>query len=69
MGWFSSFSAVATLFDSLFGIYRDSRLRRAGPKETRLAALATGQARAKRLAEINTHLDTPDNDELDLRLR
>ena len=67
--WLSGFSALAPLFDSLTGIYDDSRIRRAGAKEARLAALATGQARAKRLAEITTLLGTPDNDELDLRLR
>ena len=69
MGWLSAFSALARLFNSLTGIYRDSRLRRAGAREARLAALEAGQARAKRLAEITTHLDTLDNDELDLRLR
>ena len=69
MGWLSAFSALARLFNSLTGIYRDSRLRRAGAREGRLAALEAGQARAKRLAEITAHLDTLDNDELDLRLR
>ena len=69
MGWLSAFSALARLFNSLIGIYRDSRLRRAGARETRLAALEAGQARAKHLAEITTHLDTLDNDELDFRLR
>ena len=69
MGWLSAFSALARLFNSLTGIYRDSRLRRAGAREARLAALEAGQARAKRLAEITAHLDTLDNGELDLRLR
>ena len=69
MGWLSAFSALARLFNSLTGLYRDWRLRRAGAREARLAALEAGQARAKRLAEITAHLDTPDNDELDLRLR
>ena len=69
MGWLSAFSALARLFNSLIGIYRDSRLRRAGAREARLAALEAGQAKAKRLAEITAHLDTLDNDELDLRLR
>ena len=69
MGWLSVFSALACLFYSLSGLYRDWRLRRAGAKEARLSALEVEQARAKRLAEITTHLDTLDNDELDLRLR
>ena len=69
MGWLSAFSALARLFNSLTGIYRDSRLRRTGAREARLVALEAGQARAKRLAEITAHLDTLDNDELDLRLR
>ena len=69
MGWLSAFSALARLFNSLTGIYRDSRLRRAGAREARLSALEAGQVRAKRLAEITAHLDTLDNDELDLRLR
>ena len=69
MGWLSAFSSLARLFNSLTGIYRDSRLRRTGAREARLAALEAGQARAKRLAEITAHLDTLDNDELDLRLR
>ena len=69
MGWLSAFSALARLFDSLSGLYRDWRLRRADAKEARLAALEAGQARAKRLAEITAHLDTLDDDELDLRLR
>ena len=69
MGWLSAFSALARLFNSLTGIYRDSGLRRAGAREARLAALEAGQAKAKRLAEITAHLETLDDDELDLRLR
>ena len=69
MGWLSAFSALARLFNSLTGIYRDSRLRRAGAREARLAALEAGQAKVKRLAEITAYLDTLDSDELDLRLR
>jgi len=34
-----------------------------------LAALEAGQARAKRMAEITTHLDTLGDDDLDRRLR
>ena len=69
MGWLSAFSALARLFNSLTGIYRDTRLRRAGAREARFAALEAGQARAKRLAEITAHLDTLVDDELDRRLR
>jgi len=69
MGWLSAFSALARLFNSLTGIYRDWGLRRTGAREARLSALEAGQVRAKRLAEITTHLDTLDDDELDLRLR
>ena len=49
MGWLSAFIALARLFTSLSGIYRDWRLRRAGAREARLAALEAGQAKAKRL--------------------
>ena len=69
MNWLSAIAAVSKLFSALTGLYRDWGLRRAGAKEARLAALEAGQARAKRLAEITAHLDTLDNDELDLRLR
>ena len=69
MGWLSAFSALARLFNSLTGIYRDWGLRRTGAREARLSALEAGQVRAKRLAEITAHLDTLDDDELDLRLR
>ena len=69
MGWLSAFSALARLFNSLTGIYRDWRLRRAGAREARLSALEDAQRRSRRLAEITAHLDTLDDDELDLRLR
>jgi len=69
VNWLSAIAAVSKLFSALTGLYRDWGLRRAGAKEARLAALEAGQARAKRLAEITAHLDTLDNDELDLRLR
>ena len=69
MNWLSAIAAVSRLFSSLTGLFRDWRLRRAGAKEARLAALEAGQARAKRLAEITAHLDTLGDDELDLRLR
>ena len=42
---------------------------RAGAKEARLLALEAEQFWAKRLAEITTHLDPLDDNELDLRLR
>ena len=69
MNWLSAITAVSKLFGALAGLYRDWGLRRAGAKEARLAALEASQSRAKRLAEITAHLDTLDNDELDLRLR
>ena len=69
MGWLSAFSALARLFNSLTGIYRDWRLRRAGAREARLSALEDAQRRSRRLAEITAHLDTLDDDELDRRLR
>ena len=68
MSWLSAFSVLTRLFNSLTGIYRDSRLRRAGARKACLAALEAGQLRAKRLADITVHLDTLDDDELDLRL-
>ncbi len=52
MGWLSAFSALARLFDSLSGLYRDWRLRRAGAKEARLSALEAAQRRSKRRVEI-----------------
>ena len=69
MNWLSAIAAVSKLFGALTGLYHDWGLRRTGAREARLAALEAGQARAKRLAEITTHLDTLDDDELDLRLR
>ena len=69
MNWLSAVTAVSKLFGALRGLYRGWRLRRAGAKEARLSALETEKARAKRLAEITTHLDTLDDEELDFRLR
>ena len=69
MNWLSAIAAVSRLFSSLTGLFRDWRLRRAGAKEARLAALEAGQARAKRGAEITAHLDTLGDDDLDRRLR
>jgi len=69
VNWLSAIAAVSKLFGALTGLYRDWGLRRTGAREARLVALEAGQARTKRLAEITAHLDTLDNDELDLRLR
>ena len=69
MGWLSAFSALARPFNFLTGIYRDSRLCRAGAREARLAALEAGLVRAKRLAEIAAHLDTLGDNELGRRLQ
>ena len=69
MNWLSAIAAVSRLFSSLTGLFRDWRLRRAGANAARLVALEAGQLRAKRLAEITSHLDTLDDDELDRRLR
>ena len=69
MNWLSAITAVSKLFGALTGFYRNWRLRRAGAKEARLSALEAEQFRAKRLAEITAHLDTLDDDELDLCLR
>ena len=69
MNWLSAIAAVSRLFSSLTGLFRDWRLRRAGAKEARLAALEAGQARAKRMAKITAHLDTLGDDDLDRRLR
>ena len=69
MNWLSAIAAVSRLFSSLTGLFRDWRLRRAGAKEARSAALEAGQARAKRVAEITAHLDTLGDDDLDRRLR
>jgi len=69
VNWLSAIAAISKLFGALTGLYRDWQLRWTGAKEARLAALEAGQVRAKRLAEITAHLDTLDDDELDLRLR
>ena len=69
MNWLSAIAAVSRLFSSLTGLFRDWRLRRAGAKEARLAALEAGQVRAERMAEITAHLDTLGDDDLDRRLR
>ena len=69
MNWLSAITAVSKLFGALTGLYRDWGLRRAGAKEARLSALEAERKRSKRFEEIKAHLDTLDDDELDLRLR
>ena len=69
MNWLSAIAAVSKLFGALTGLYRDWGLRRAGAKEARLSALEAERKRSKRFEKIKAHLDTLDDDELDLRLR
>ena len=69
MGWLSAFSALARLFDSLSGLYRDWRLRRAGAKEARLAALEAVQRRSKRRVEIEAEIAGLSDDVLRQRMR
>ncbi len=69
MGWLSAFSALARLFDSLSGLYRDWRLRRAGAKEARLSALEAAQRRSKRRVEIEAEIAGLSDDALRQRLR
>ena len=69
MNWLSAVTAVNKLFGALTGLYRDWRLCRAGAKEPPLSALEAERKRSKRFEEIKAHLDTLDDDELDLRLR
>ena len=69
MGWLSVFSALACLFNSLSGLYRDWRLRRAGAKEVRLAALEAVQRRSKRRVEIEAEIAGLSDDALRQRLR
>ena len=69
MSWLSAIPAVSKLFGALTGLYRQWGLCRAGAREARLWALEAEQFRAKQRAEITAHLDTLDDDELDLRLR
>ena len=69
MGWLSAVSALARLFDSLSGLYRDWRLRRAGAKEARLSALEDAQRRSKRRVDIETEIASLSDDALRQRLR
>lgn len=69
MGWLSAFSALARLFDSLSGLYRDWQLRRIGAKEARLSALEDAQRRSKRRVEIEAEITGLSDDVLRQRLR
>ena len=69
MGWLSAVGALARLFGSLSGLYRDWRLRRAGAKEARLAALEAVQRRSKRRVDIETEIASLSDDALRQRLR
>ena len=69
MGWLSAVGALARLFGSLSGLYRDWRLRRAGAKEARLAALEAVQRRSKRRVEIEAEIASLSDDALRQQLR
>ena len=69
MGWLSAFSALARLFDSLSGLYRDWRLRATGRKEARLSALEDAQRRSKRRVEIEAEIAGLSDDVIRQRLR
>ena len=69
MGWLSAVGALARLFGSLSGLYRDWRLRRAGVKEVRLAALEAVQRRSKRRFDIETEIASLSDDALRQRMR
>ena len=69
MGWLSAFSALARLFDSLSGLYRDWRLRATGRKEARLSALEDAQRRSKRRVKIEAEIAGLSDDVIRQRLR
>ena len=69
MGWLSAVGALARLFGSLSGLYRDWRLRRAGAKEARLAALEAVQRRSKWRVDIETEIAGLSDDALRQRSR
>ena len=69
MGWLSAFSALARLFYSLSGLYRDWRLRATGRKEARLSALEDAQRRSKRRVEIKAEIAGLSDDVIRQRLR
>ena len=68
MGWLSVFSALARLFDSLSGLYRDWRLRATGRKEARLSALEDAQRRSKQQVDIETEIASLSDDVIGQRL-
>ena len=68
MGWLSAFSALARLFDSLSGLYRDWQLRSTGRKEARLSALEDAQRRARRRVNIETEIAGLSDDAIRQRL-
>ena len=69
MGWLSAFSALARLFDSLSGLYRDWRLRATGRREARLSALEHAPRRSKRRVEIEAEIAGLSDDVLRQRIR
>ena len=69
MGWLSAFRALARLFDSLSGLYRDWRLRATGRKEARLSALEDAQRRSKRRVEIEAEIAGLSDDVIRKRMR
>ena len=69
MGWLSAVGALARLFGSLSGLYRDWRLRAIGRKEARLAALEAVQRRSKRRVEIEAEIAGLSDDVIRQRLR
>ena len=69
MGWLSAVGALARLFGSLSGLYRDWRLSVTGRKEARLSALEDVQKRARRRVDIETEIAGLSDDALRQRLR
>ena len=69
MGWLSAFSALARLFDSLSGLYRDWRLRATGRREARLSAFEDAQRRSKRRVQIEAEIAGLSDDVIRQRLR
>ena len=68
MGGLSVFSALACLFDSLSGLYRDWRLRATGRREARLSALENAQRCCKRRVEIEAEIAGLSDDAIRKRL-
>ena len=69
MGWLSAVGALARLFGSLSGLYRDWRLRATGRKEARLSAPEDAQKRARRRVDIETEIASLSDDVIRQRLR